>query len=85
MHWSSLRGLGRYSSNSSDEKQFLNKTDVFLFALKTAGCSLPAFCSLLKCFKDSVRTPLPSEEDGLFVGREDNTNIDIYKEDEKIA
>jgi len=40
---------------------------------------------VLKCFKDSVRTPLPSEEDGLFVGREDNTNIDIYKEDEKIA
>ena len=40
---------------------------------------------VLKCFKDSVRTPLPSEEDGLFVGREDNTNIDIYKEDEKIT
>ena len=40
---------------------------------------------VLKCFKDSVRTPLPSEEDGLFVGREDNTNIDIYKEDERIA
>ena len=40
---------------------------------------------VLKCFKDSVRTPLPSEEDGLFVGKEDNTNIDIYKEDERIA
>ena len=40
---------------------------------------------VLKCFKDSVRTPYPSEEDGLLVGIEDNTNIDIYKEDERIA
>ena len=40
---------------------------------------------VLKCFKDSVRTPYPSEEDGLLVGIEDHTNIDIYKEDERIA
>ena len=40
---------------------------------------------VLKCFKDSVRTPLPKEEDGLLVGIEDDTNFDIYKEDEKIA
>ena len=40
---------------------------------------------VLKCFKDSVRTPYPSEEDGLLVGIEDDTNINIYKEDERIA
>ena len=40
---------------------------------------------VLKCFKDSVRTPLPKEEDGLLVGIEDDTNFDIYKEDERIA
>jgi len=40
---------------------------------------------VLKCFKDSVRTPYPYEEDGIQVGIEDNTNIDIYKEDERIA
>ena len=40
----------------------------------------------LKCFKDSVRTPYPREEDdGLFVGIEDDTNINIYKEDERIS
>ena len=40
---------------------------------------------VLKCFKDSVRTPYPSEEDGLLVGIEDDTNIDIYKQDERMA
>ena len=40
---------------------------------------------VLKCFKDSVRTPYPREEEGLLVGIEDDTNINIYKEDEKIA
>ena len=40
---------------------------------------------VLKCFKDSVRTPYPSEEEGLLVGIEDDTNINIYKEDERIA
>ena len=40
---------------------------------------------VLKCFKDSVRTPYPKEKnDALIVGKEDNTNIDIYKEDERI-
>ena len=38
---------------------------------------------VLKCFKDSVRTPYPSEEDGL-PSIEDDTNIDIYKQDERI-
>ena len=40
---------------------------------------------VLKCFKDSVRTPYPREEEGLLVGIEDDTNINIYKEDERIA
>ena len=57
-----------------------------IMAIKhTLSIETQSHTMVLKCFKDSVRTPLPSEEDGLFVGREDNTNIDIYKEDERIA
>ena len=57
-----------------------------IMAIKhTISIETQSHTMVLKCFKDSVRTPLPSEEDGLFVGREDNTNIDIYKEDERIA
>ena len=36
---------------------------------------------VLRCFKDSVRTPYPSEEDPLIVGNEDTDKINIYKED----
>ena len=39
----------------------------------------------LRCFKDSVRTPYPSEEDALIVGKENDNKIDIYKEDNRIA
>ena len=57
-----------------------------IMAIKhTISIETQSHTMVLKCFKDSVRTPLPSEEDGLFVGKEDNTNIDIYKEDERIA
>ena len=35
----------------------------------------------LRCFKDSVRTPLPSEEDPLIIGKENTTKVDIYNED----
>ena len=57
-----------------------------IMAIKhTISIETQSHTMVLKCFKDSVRTPLPSEEDGLFVGIEDNTNIDIYKEDERIA
>ena len=57
-----------------------------IMAIKhTISIETQSHTMVLKCFKDSVRTPLPSEEDGLFVGRENDINIDIYKEDEKIA
>ena len=57
-----------------------------IMAIKhTLSIETQSHTMVLKCFKDSVRTPLPSEEDGLFVGIENDTNIDIYKEDEKIA
>ena len=57
-----------------------------IMAIKhTISIETQSHTMVLKCFKDSVRTPLPNEEDGLFVGRENDTNIDIYKEDEKIA
>ena len=57
-----------------------------IMAIKhTISIETQSHTMVLKCFKDSVRTPLPSEEDGLFVGIENDTNIDIYKEDEKIA
>ena len=57
-----------------------------IMAIKhTISIETQSHTMVLKCFKDSVRTPLPSEEDGLFVGIEDDTNIDIYKEDEKIT
>ena len=36
---------------------------------------------VLKCMKDSVRTPYPSEEDALIVGKEDNSEVNIYNED----
>ena len=36
---------------------------------------------VLKCMKDSVRTPYPKEEDPLITGKDEITNIDIYKED----
>ena len=35
----------------------------------------------LRCFKDSVRTPYPSESDPLIVGKENEVTYDIYKED----
>ena len=57
-----------------------------IMAIKhTISIETQSHTMVLKCFKDSVRTPLPSEEDGLFVGIENDTNIDIYKEDEKIT
>src|SRR5210317_952659 len=35
----------------------------------------------LRCFKDSVRTPYPREDDPLTVGKEFNNTINIYNED----
>ena len=35
----------------------------------------------LRCMKDSVRTPYPSEEDPLIVGTDKTKDINIYKED----
>ena len=36
---------------------------------------------VLKCMKDSVRTPLPTEEDALITGKENIKEINIYNED----
>jgi len=36
---------------------------------------------VLRCFKDSVRTPYPNETDPLITGREFNNAINIYNED----
>ena len=36
---------------------------------------------VLKCMKDSVRTPYPREEDALITGKDDINEINIYKED----
>tara|TARA_Y100001937_G_scaffold65099_1_gene89098 strand:- start:427 stop:1485 length:1059 start_codon:yes stop_codon:yes gene_type:complete len=36
---------------------------------------------VLKCMKDSVRTPYPIEEDALITGKDDINEVDIYKED----
>ena len=36
---------------------------------------------VVRCFKDSVRTPYPVESDPLIVGNETTDRIDIYKED----
>ena len=36
---------------------------------------------VLKCMKDSVRTPYPREDDPLIIGREFNNAINIYNED----
>ena len=36
---------------------------------------------VLKCMKDSVRTPLPSEEDALITGKDDINEVNIYNED----
>ena len=39
---------------------------------------------VLKCFKDSVRTAYPTEEDALSnVGKGDITNYDLYEEQYK--
>jgi hypothetical protein len=35
----------------------------------------------LKCMKDSVRTPYPSETDPLIIGTDKTKRIDIYNED----
>ena len=36
---------------------------------------------VLKCMKDSVRTPYPKEEDALIVGKDNRKEINIYEED----
>ena len=36
---------------------------------------------VLKCMKDSVRTPYPREEDALITGKDDINEVNIYKED----
>ena len=36
---------------------------------------------ILKCMKDSVRTPLPSEEDALITGKDNTKEFNIYNED----
>jgi hypothetical protein len=36
---------------------------------------------VLRCFKDSVRTPYPSEEDALKVGNGDSNKFNIYEMD----
>lgn len=36
---------------------------------------------VLKCLKDSVRTPYPSEEDALIVGKDNTSEINIYNQD----
>ena len=36
---------------------------------------------ILRCYKDSVRTPLPSESDPLIVGSDKDFTVDIYEED----
>ena len=38
---------------------------------------------VLKCMKDSVRRPYPSEEDALIVGKDNTKEINIYEEDIK--
>ena len=38
---------------------------------------------ILKCMKDSVRTPYPIEDDPLIVGKDNTKNINIYEEDMK--
>ena len=38
---------------------------------------------VLKCMKDSVRRPYPSEEDALIVGKDNTAEINIYEEDMK--
>jgi len=38
---------------------------------------------ILKCMKDSVRTPYPIESDPLIVGKDNTKNINIYEEDMK--
>ena len=35
----------------------------------------------LRCFKDSVRTPFPSESDPLIVDKDNSVRVDIYNED----
>ena len=36
---------------------------------------------VLRCFKDSVRTPYPSETDPLIIGREKDLDVNVYEED----
>ena len=36
---------------------------------------------VLRCLKDSVRTPYPSEEDALLVGKDNTSEINIYEQD----
>ena len=38
---------------------------------------------VLRCMKDSVRTPYPKEEDALIVGKDNRKEINIYEEDIK--
>jgi hypothetical protein len=35
----------------------------------------------LRCFKDSVRTPYPSETDPLIIDKDNSVRVDIYNED----
>ena len=39
---------------------------------------------VLKCMKDSVRTPYPKEEDALIVGKDNTKDINIYNEDSEL-
>ena len=38
---------------------------------------------VLRCYKDSVRTPYPAESDPLIVGKDNDKKVDIYEADEK--
>ena len=75
-----MRGGDKVIPNPYVSGRYLIMAIKHVMALETGTHEM-----VLRCMKDSVRTPYPREEDALIVGKDNTKDINIYKEDEKLA
>ena len=64
-----------------DQNPYTNGRYMIMAIKHTISVEAQRHEMVLRCFKDSVRTPYPSETDPLIVGRENEINVDVYEED----
>jgi hypothetical protein len=64
-----------------DQNPYTNGRYMIMAIKHTISVEAQRHEMVLRCFKDSVRTPYPSETDPLIVGTDNTKEIDIYAND----